>query len=76
VIANFSEKHTVTKINEEGIWNNFSEGQTLVTLGPYFQMFAPYYKLLGDLHFATNLLYPALFSVTFVIVLINYHMQI
>jgi len=46
-------------------------------LGPYFQLFAHYYNLLGDLHFAMSLLlFPDLFSVTFAIVLISYHMQI
>ena len=54
-----------------------SEGQTLVMLGPNFQLFAPSYNLLGDLHFAMSLLlFPGLLSVTFVIVLISYPMQI
>jgi hypothetical protein len=54
-----------------------SEGQNLVTLGPYFQLFAPSCNLLGNLHFAMGLLmFPGLFSLTFVIVLISYHMQI
>jgi hypothetical protein len=54
-----------------------SEGQTLATLGPCFQLLAPYYNLLGDLHFAVSLLlFPGLFSVTFVIVLISYHKKI
>jgi hypothetical protein len=49
-----------------------SEGQTFVTLSPYFQLFASYYNLRGDLHFAMSLLlFPALFSVTFLIVFIG-----
>lgn len=43
-----------------------SERQTLITLGPYFQMYTPYYNLLGDLHFSMSLLlFSALFSAIF-----------
>jgi hypothetical protein len=45
-----------------------SEGQSMVMLGPYFQLFAPYYNLLGDLLLAMSLLlFPGLFSVTFLL---------
>jgi len=46
-------------------------------LDPYFQLLSPYYNLLGDLLFAMSLLlFPGLFPVTFVIILISYHMKI
>jgi hypothetical protein len=54
-----------------------SDGQTWFTVGAYFKMYIPYYNSLGDLHFALILLlFPSLFSVISVIVLISYHMQI